>query len=117
MNRTNYESPKMKFVKLYNKERIASTCWGYHGTGTNLYYDIGGVGWVSFQIAAGSCTLNLTNVYYYADRNDPGTLLTSSDPRYTELYNALLESGGATGNPYKGEGTVVFPDNPDSNFS
>ena len=37
MLNTVYEKPKMEFVNVQNENKIANTCWGYHGTDTLLY--------------------------------------------------------------------------------
>ena len=47
-----YKKPEMNFVSLRNENKVAGTCWGYHGTPTQLFYDSEGQGFVSFQIAA-----------------------------------------------------------------
>lgn len=44
-------------------------------------------------------------------------MLLESDPKYHELYDALMTSGGDTGNPFKGEGLDFIPDNPDPEWS
>ena len=110
-----YEKPVMKFVELRNREEVANTCWGYHGTDTKLYCDIPGEGYVSFQIGGGSCGLdphgtNLINVLYYKEEGVEGVKAT--DQQKDILYNILMGSGGDTGNPYSGEGTTVIPDHP-----
>ena len=125
MSEVRYEKPSMKYVSLRNESNVANTCWGFHGSDTKLYCDIDGPGWTSFQIAAGPCALNLINVYYYtdtngngkADENDQGTLIVSGDDKYNSLYKKLEESGGNNGTPYKGEGTIVIPDNPEGSWS
>lgn len=118
-----YEKPELNFVSLRNEEKIANTCWGYHGTGTNLYCDIGGTGFVSFQIAEGPCALNVINVQYYGkDTNNNNKIdandvpVPATDAQKTELNDILVKSGGAEGNPFKGEGTIVKP-NPDPSWS
>lgn len=120
----NYEKPAMKFVALRNEEKVADTCWGYHGTDTKLYCDISDKGFVSFQIAAGSCSLNLINVQYYgSDTNGDGKISNDDTPvaatnsQKAELDRILRESGGESGNPYKGIGVTVIPDNPDPSWS
>ena len=110
-----YEKPVMKFVELRNREEVANTCWGYHGTGTNLYCDIPGEGYVSFQISGGSCGLGeygekLVNVLYYEE--DDGAGVEATNQQKNILFNILNQSGGTDGNPYKGEGTIVIPDHP-----
>ena len=110
-----YEKPALKFVSLRNEEAVANTCWGGHGEKTTWYYNTSGTGYVSFQISGGRCTLSLTNVTYY-DGQGNQSYLYSGDTLYTELYNALLKSGGESGNPFKGEGTT-FPNTPDTNWS
>ena len=56
-------------------------------------------------------------MFYYEskaayDDGTGGTQIFKGDPHYTELYNMLQRTGGAQGNPYKGEGEFVFPDDP-----
>lgn len=124
MNMEMYEKPALKFVSVRNEEKIANTCWGYHGTGTLLYCDITGKGFVSFQIGAGSCALNLINVQYYGgDTNNDGkitqndTPVQATDEQKQELYDILEKAGGNQGSNFKGEGTIVFPGNPDGSWS
>lgn len=105
-----YEKPMLKFASLRNEESVAAVCWGYHGTGEDLFCDIPGEGYCSFQIGAGNCNLNLINVTYYKNENDQGTKIFDGDPRYEELEKILIVSGGSEGNPYKGMGTTVTPD-------
>lgn len=104
-----YEKPAMKFVKLRNQEEVANTCWGYHGTDTLLYCDVSGEGYFSFQIAEGPCTLNVINIVYY---DGEGKESAYTETQKNELMRILYESGGESGNPYKGEGTIVIPDHP-----
>ena len=112
-----YEKPRIEFHDLQLKEEIANTCWGGHGNPKmTWYYDTKGIGYVSFQIGGGKCTLNLSNVKYYKDKDDPGTLI-SSGPQYNELYTALKNSGGESGNPFKGEDTGLFPNKPNEGWS
>ena len=139
MKTQNYEKPKIKVVSLQNENAVANTCWGYHGTNTRLYCDLEGEGYASFQIGSGSCTLNLVNVRYYCSKypydenadsngNHGGIPMLDYDDSNTanvhegkvllnKLNQKLLESGGSTGNPYKGEGQTVIPDNPSSSWS
>ena len=118
MEKTNYEKPEVKLVSIRNDRAVANTCWGGHGNSTTWYYDISGQGYVSFQIGGGKCTLNLYNVTYYDKQNDESPeMLLESDPKYHELYDALMTSGGDTGNPFKGEGLDFIPDNPDPEWS
>lgn len=117
MNVKNYEKPQLKFISLRNEDSVAATCWGYHGTDTKLYYDTDGEGWVSFQIASGSCDLNLTNVTYHKNENDKGTLIFDGDSRYEELERALSDAGGKAGNPYHGMGSTIIPDEPKPSWS
>ena len=124
MNTQNYKKPELKFVSLRNEESVANTCWGHHGTDTNLFCDISGKGFVSFQIAAGSCSLNLINVQYYGeDTNGDGKITTNDTPvkataeQIAELDQRLRESGGDSGNPFKGEGDIVIPGTPDPSWS
>lgn len=114
-----YEKPKMKFVALRNEETVANTCWGYHGTDTKLYWDIPGEGYLSFQIASGSCSIGehgegVINVQYYTDEENYSG---ASSEQISQLVAALMQSGGESGNPYKGEGTTVIPDHPGSSWS
>lgn len=110
-----YQKPALKFVSLRNEEAVANTCWGGAGTTMTWYYNTSGTGYVSFQIASGSCTLSLINVTYYDGQGNQSTL-SSSDALYDELYKALMSSGGESGNPFKGEG-VNFPTTPDTSWS
>lgn len=110
-----YEKPTIEFHGLQLKEDIANTCWGGHGNTMTWYYDTKGEGYVSFQIGGGKCTLNLSNVIYYKDIHDTGTLI-SSGPQYDELKAALRASGGESGNPFKGEGSE-FPNTPNPGWS
>lgn len=124
MKMGNYEKPEMKFVLLQNEEKVAATCWGYHGTDTELYCDISDKGFVSFQIGAGSCELNLINVKYYgSDTNEDGKItkedesVAATNEQIDELKVILKDAGGKEGNPYKGMGTIVFPDVPNPEWS
>lgn len=124
MNMEMYEKPALKFVSVRNEEKIAKTCWGYKGTDTSLYCDITGKGFVSFQIAAGSCDLNLINVQYYGEDTDADGKITQNDEpkpateeQQQELRTILLKANGAVGNSFQGEGTIVIPGNPDVNWS
>lgn len=113
-----YEKPRIEFHDLQLKEEIANTCWGGHGDpNMTWYYDTKGIGYVSFQIGRGNCTLNLSNVKYYKYKGDSGIVLDENDTRYVELYTALKNSGGESGNPFKGEDTGLFPNNPDGRWS
>lgn len=111
-----YEKPRIEFHDLQLKEEIANTCWGGHGNGMTWYYDTKGTGYVSFQIGGGKCTLNLSNVTYYKNSTDNGTLIGKGNPQYNELEAALRDSGGESGNPFKGEG-VDFPNTPNPSWS
>ena len=111
----NYESPKIDFQELQLREEISATCWGNHGKDVTYNYDTEGLGYVSFQIAAGDCALNLTNVYYYEEIGGKAQPLNSNDAKYQELYNALVNSGGAEWNPFKG--IKYFPEQPDPSWS
>ena len=106
---TKYEKPSLKFVELRNEEAVANTCWGYHGKDTELYCDIPGEGYVSFQIGGDSCTLNLIKVYYY-DGN--GNKSNATATQIADLDAILRASGGESGNPYSGEGSTVIPGHP-----
>ena len=133
MSEVRYEKPSMKYVSLRNESNVADTCWGHHNKGTTLYCDIDGPGWTSFQIAAGSCSLNLINVYYYtdtngngkADKEDEGILIASDEKhvsteytnQYTSLFNKLKEASGSDGNSFKGESEIYVPDNPTESWS
>lgn len=99
----------MEFVNVQNENKIANTCWGYHGTDTLLYCDIPGEGYFSFQIASGGCTLNAINIVYYDGNGNPSEY--TSD-QYNELMAILTSAGGESGNPYKGEGSTVIPGEP-----
>lgn len=110
MNNTNYEKPKMKFVSLRNKKEVANTCWGGHGNKMTWFYDTQGTGYVSFQIGGGECTLNLSNVKYYENKESQGENIDQSNEKYNELHNALMKSGGESGNPFKNEGVNFFPE-------
>lgn len=119
---TLYEKPQMKYVAMRNEEKVANTCWGYHGTGKNLYADIDGPGYCGFQIGGKSCTLSLVNVTYVKKVLNPETqkydiITDAADAdQIKELTAILVASGGESGNPYSGEGTVVKPE-PDPKWS
>lgn len=106
MTMEKYERPALKFVALRNEETVANTCWGVHGTEQVLYCDIPGEGYFSFQIAGGSCALNVINVVYYDGNGVPGTY---TDAQYNELEAILRAAGGSQGNPYKGTEIVDSP--------
>lgn len=106
---TKYEKPALKFVELRNEEAVAKTCWGYHGTDTKLYCDVSGEGYFSFQIAAGSCTLNAINIVYYDGEGNVGSY---TQAQYDELMKILNSANGESGNSYKGVGTTIIPDHP-----
>ena len=111
-----YEKPRIEFHDLQLKEEIANTCWGGHGNSMTWFYDTKGPGYASFQISGGKCTLTkdtFSNVTYYDAKGNPGTI--TSD-QYNELYTALKNSGGESGNPFKGEGKE-FPTTPDPSWS
>lgn len=116
MKMNEYEKPELKFVAIRSEKNVAKTCWGGHGKSDTWYYDISGEGFVSFQISPGSCALNLTNVQYYKGEGVEGVLIDSMDPKYVELQDALVQSGGSDGNPFAGEG-VDFPLKPDPSWS
>ena len=112
MNSTmTYEKPTMTFVSLRSEDAVANTCWGHHGTDTVLYCDIPGEGYMSFQIAAGPCELNLIGVSYYDGKGQPSV---ATPDQIATLEGILRASGGGDGNPYKGEGSIVIPDHPGS---
>lgn len=112
-----YEKPTMEFVSLRNEESVAATCWGNHGKGTEYFCDLDGKGYVSFQIGSGGCELNLVNVMYYANHDSEGERIYDGNVYYEELERKLQQGGGSEGNPYKGLGEVVFPDNPEPEWS
>lgn len=116
VSRKEYEKPGIKFVETRADQAVANTCWGGHGTDTTWYYDTKGTGYVSFQISGGSCTLNLSSLKYYEYKDEPGVPLSTSDPKYQEMYAALMKSGGDSGNPFKGE-NFDFPVRPDPSWS
>lgn len=121
MNAKNYEKPELKFVSLRNEETVANTCWGYHGSDTPLYCDIPGEGYCSFQIASGSCDLNLINVRYYSDQNKDGKITSDEWDSATAEQEAALEAvlkaaGGNKGQPFAGEGSIVV-EKPDPSWS
>lgn len=114
MNVHSYEKPKMKFVFLRNEEAVANTCWGHHSSGKTLYCDLPGTGFASFQIANGSCSLNLIHVMYYGQDTDQDGSITSNDTpvpaneaQIAQLKSILEQAGGNSGNPFNGEGTIV----------
>lgn len=109
MKMKNYEKPSMEFVTLRNKEAVANKCWGYHGTSTKLYCDLPGKGYCSFQIGAGSCTLNMVSVTYY---DGDGNSRSATSAEISTLDGLLRGAGGESGNPFKGEGTTVIPGQP-----
>lgn len=112
----NYEKPRLTFVSLRDEKSVANTCWGGHGNRLTWYYDTKGKGYVSFQIGGGECTLNLSNVIYYEEKDGNGVPLNKNDTKYQELWAALKASKGESGNPFKGEG-VDFPNTPDPKWS
>lgn len=112
MNSTmTYEKPTMTFVSLRSEDAVANTCWGHHGTETNLFCDIPGEGYLSFKIAGGSCTLNPIDVIYY---DGDGSQRPATSWEISTLISIIEPSGGESGNPYKGEGSIVIPDHPGS---
>lgn len=120
MNMVTYEKPRMTFVSLRNEEKVANTCWGFAGKDNRLFCNIEGEGYLSFQIAAGSCDLNVINVvYHYFDEENDNAELTATPTaaQLAELDTILRNSGGAAGNPYAGEGTTVVPDGPKPTWS
>lgn len=117
MNMVTYEKPRMTFVSLRNEEKVAATCWGNHGKGIVYYCDIPTVGYMSFEIGAGACELNLINVTYYEEQGAAGEFVGPDDYRYEQLMTRLAGAGGSAGNPYRGLGTVVIPDAPDEDWS
>ena len=113
-----YEKPAMNFVSLRNENTVAKTCWGHHGDGVTMYCDIPGQGYCSFQIAEGPCALNLVNVKYHEGKEDEtGTDIIDGDARHEELESILVKAGGNAGTSFKGEGDIVFPNNPDPTWS
>lgn len=107
-----YESPNINFKSIKINEKIANTCWGYHSSSKELYYDYKGTGYIGFYITDNSCSFSSDKitVKYYNVPEDEQT------KAYNEFYNAVINSGGESGNPFKGEGTVIFPD-PDPSWS
>lgn len=113
-----YEKPSMKVVSLRNQKNIADTCWGYHGTGiVNYYYDTKGPGFVGFTVDASSCALNTATLLYYREQGDTEPETLTSGPIYEEWLKAIQNSGGNTGNPVHGMGTIFVPDQPDPGMS
>lgn len=107
-----YESPKIEFQSIKLNEKIANTCWGYHSNSKELYYDVKGSGYIGFYITSASCEFGAKKIqveYYNVPDDNKGNA-------YNEFYNAVINSGGANGNPYKGQGTVIKPD-PDPSWS
>lgn len=102
----NYEKPDMKKVSFQSDEKIAKTCWGHHRKGTTLYADPSGEGYYSFQIAPGSCSLNLMNVRYITKNQESD----ATPDQVAVLANYLVRSGGNEGNPFHGEGVSVKTD-------
>ena len=117
MNQMKYEKPALEFVSLRNEEAVAATCWGYHGTTTRLFCDIAEEGYMSFQIADGSCDLNLINVKYHQEQGSEGVLVFDGDSKHEALEDILEKSGGGNGQPYKEMGRIVIPDKPDPTWS
>lgn len=108
-----YEKPQMKMVSLRSDKNIADTCWGNHSESTQRYFDSLGKGFVGFYISGDNCglTKDALVVNYYESREDTtAERLQKDDSRFEELYTKLVESGGESGNPFKGEEN--FPDNP-----
>lgn len=91
-----YEKPALKFVMLRNEEAMANTCRSCHGSDTELYCDIPGGGYVSFQVADGDSGLNLINVIYY-DGNGSGSPAT--DAHIAILKQMLADAGCNVGQP------------------
>lgn len=110
MEKEIYEKPSMKFVSIRNEEAVANTCWGGHSGALAWNYDTSGTGYVSFQIMGGKCSLDGLTVTYHNIPED------KQKAAYDEMYAALMNSGGAQGNPFKGEGGD-FPVNPDPSWS
>ncbi|MBC5630258.1 hypothetical protein H8S20_15460 [Clostridium sp. NSJ-6] len=107
-----YISPEIEFKKINIRENIANTCWGYHSSSKELFYDYKGKGYIGFYITGSSCEFGTgkISVKYYNVPEDEQT------KAYNEFYNAVIESGGDSGNPFKGEGSVILPD-PDPSWS
>lgn len=107
-----YESPKVEFQSIRLNEKVANTCWGYHSSSKELFYDYKGTGYIGFYITGSSCEFGTGNisVKYYDVPADEQT------KAYDEFYKAVINSGGGTGNPFKGEGSIIFPD-PDPSWS
>lgn len=112
-----YEKPAMEFVSLRSEEAVADTCWGYHGSSQVFYWDFDGEGFMSFQIAQGSCALNLINVKYHPDQGSAGVIVDEKSAYYKALVDHLTSTGGGSAaNPYKEMGESIFP-NPDPEWS
>lgn len=117
MVKETYESPRMSFEEVKVDEAVANTCWGHHSSGKTLFADYNGSGggYTSFQIANGSCELNLTNVMYYDAEHPNGRVASSTE--FDDLHEYLEKAGGRNGNPFAGEGTKVTIDEPGPGMS
>ena len=125
MDRMVYEKPEMKMVGLENESKVADKCWGHAGKKQTLYTDLAGEGWASFQIAAGNCAVNLTNVMYHTDSNDngiadiedQGRVLLETDDKYKELKTKLQNAGGSDGQNFPDSEGIVIPNKPEGGWS
>ncbi|MCC3869645.1 hypothetical protein [Terrisporobacter mayombei] len=102
-----YECPKIAFEKIQPAESIAKTCWGNHGTNRVMYFDVKNAGWVEFTVAgADACKLDsvadITIVKYH-----------NVNITQQEVYNQLINAGGANGNPWNGNGFSEVGPGPD----
>lgn len=113
MTREVYESPRMDFEELAANEAVAGVCWGHHGDGKNMYTDIHGTGWVSFQIGGGSCDLNPVNVIYYHDIDSDG--VAASSDQIKDL-KSILSVHAKNGQNFNGEESWA-PPTPGPDFS
>lgn len=113
----NYEKPKLIFSNVRSNENIANTCWGLtekHPDQKTRYYDVEGLGFVSFNVKnmSGNCGApDAYNIEYYEYKDEPA--IPGKGAEYEKILEAALtEKGGNNGQPYSGI-DMDFPDRPD----
>lgn len=115
MTNVQYEKPRMKFVDLRNREKIAGNgpCMpqAAQELGKTYYYDIPGDGWVEIVMNKKACDASSFTCTYVDNENIPGEI-PDEDQRAAEmLAKAALKEDKQE---FSGD---LFPVNPDPSWS